>query len=192
MSRPDIAPEPPRQGQVVKRPDSVDDDRCGPGQKGGIVAGAVAVGDDVGPGGSKIDETTAPLASGSQCLVWFKAEFGEQGDLPRKRAGWMFFVYQDDHVSETFHYHSTAVTPDVRLAFTIVTDTTSQAFPYGSPPPFPQAGSQTTAPGRTFAGTYRSEELTLPYCGSYLYWANPSNTSKTSSCSFSYSGTTTW
>ncbi|HET6915275.1 MAG TPA: hypothetical protein VFH56_04230 [Acidimicrobiales bacterium] len=106
-------------------------------------------------------------------------------------SGWMFFVYQDGHVSDIFHYHSTGTTPGVLDAVTMITDTSDQVFPYGNPPPGPQAGSQPVPPGRTFNGTYGST-FALSDCGAYLYWANPANSSKPMSCTFTYSGTNSW
>lgn len=106
-------------------------------------------------------------------------------------AGWVFFVYQDGHVSETFHYHFSGTMPNGSGAVTMITDTSTEAFPYGRPPPFPQAGSRPIPAGRTLAGTYGST-LTLSDCGAYLYWSNPANTVKPLPCSFSYTGTSTW
>ena len=110
-------------------------------------------------------------------------------------SGWLFFVYQDGHISEILHYHSTQVTADVLTALSMVTDRTSQPFPFDNPPGFGQAGSQPIPAGRAFNGVYGSSNkspeaaLTLSDCGAYLYWANPADLSEPVSCSFTYNGT---
>ena len=106
--------------------------------------------------------------------------------------GWLFFVYQDGHVSPIFHYSTSVNETGSTYQFALVTDTTTQSFPYGSPPPFPQAGSQPIPVGREFSATYASGTLTLSDCGAYLYWADAAHSSKAMSCTFSYTGTNAW
>ena len=107
-------------------------------------------------------------------------------------AGWVFFVYQDGHISETLHYHSTSVTPDLLPAVRMVTDTTNETFPYQQVPPGSLAGSEPVPPGQTLSGTYGSTGFMLSNCGTYLYWANPANISEPMSCTFSFKGTKPW
>ena len=106
-------------------------------------------------------------------------------------AGWIFFVYQDGHISETLHYHSTSVVPDLLLAVKMVTDTTNEPFPYPHVSPGSLVGSEPVPPGQTLGGTYDSTGLSLSNCGTYLYWANPANISEPMSCTFSFSGSNT-
>ncbi len=102
-------------------------------------------------------------------------------------SGWMFFVYQDGHTSELFHYHADWQSQDT---LTVHTDSTTLPFPFYDPPPYPEAGSQPISPGRSLPGTYHDQTLTLTGCSSYLYWADPSNTARPSSCSFGFNGNT--
>ena len=101
-------------------------------------------------------------------------------------SGWMFFVYMDGHTSEAFHFHSTFQSGG---AIVIVTDTTSQPFPDQNPSRFPQSGAQAIPAGHTYRGAFHFPTLTFPGCSTYLYWANPTNTTSPVSCSFTYHGT---
>jgi hypothetical protein len=99
--------------------------------------------------------------------------------------GWMFFVYQDGHTSEILHYNALTSSSG---NFTLTSDTPPGALPFGSPPAFPQAGSSPIGPGKTFAGGFVGNSITLSNCGSYLYWAGPAGGSSPDSCTFTYSG----
>lgn len=98
--------------------------------------------------------------------------------------GWLFFVYQDGHTREVFHY-SGRVTSGQSLRLTTLDP---NGFPYSGRGSTTSAGDTTKGGGNTFMATYSDGVVTLTDCSSYLYWANPSGGKEASTCSFVYDG----
>lgn len=175
----------------------------------GVIGAAVGVGIALTSGGDSVQHvatlgsvtttstTNAPVTTTTSTVNGGTLATGDYADSPSAPhyvltvnanpagfVGWLYFVYQDGRTSETFHYNA-STNPDG--TFVLHTDTPSAPFSVGRPPPYPQAGSSTIPPGNTYTGTDRDNTVRLDNCGTYLYWASPSNTSGSpASCIFTY------